>query len=79
MFGFLPGTTELRAIVRKVDTARHNGVPDGCVLELDLQAMPPETTGFDPMALISAGGKRSPCVRPSPPSTVPRRTIGWPV
>ncbi|MGH3581436.1 MAG: S49 family peptidase, partial [Mycobacterium sp.] len=57
MFGFLPGTAELRAIVRKVDTARHNGVPDGCVLELDLQAVPPETTGFDPMTLLSVGGK----------------------
>lgn len=57
MFGFLPGTAELRAIVRKVDTVRHNGVPDGCVLELDLQAVPPETTGFDPMTLLSVGGK----------------------
>ncbi|MCX2712113.1 signal peptide peptidase SppA [Mycolicibacterium sp. J2] len=65
MFGFLPdflpgflsGPADLRAIVRKVDTARHNGVPEGCVLELDLQAVPPETVGFDPLALISAGGR----------------------
>jgi protease-4 len=57
MFGFLPGPVDLRAIVRKVDTARHSGVPNGCVLELDVQAVPPETTGFDPLALLSAGGK----------------------
>lgn len=57
MLGYLPGPADLRAIVRKVDTARHNGVPDGCVLELDLQAVPPETAGFDPLALVSAGGK----------------------
>ncbi|MGB5150647.1 MAG: signal peptide peptidase SppA [Mycobacterium sp.] len=60
MFGFLPslpGRADLKALVRKVDTARHSGVPNGCVLELDLQAVPPETTGFDPLALLSAGGK----------------------
>ncbi|MGA9373998.1 MAG: signal peptide peptidase SppA, partial [Mycobacterium sp.] len=57
MFGFLPGPVDLRAIIRKVDTARHSGVPNGCVLELDVQAVPPETTGFDPLALLSAGGK----------------------
>lgn len=60
MFSFLadlPGTDELRAIVRKVDTARHHGVPDGCVLELDLQSVPLETGGFDPLAMIAGGGK----------------------
>lgn len=60
MFSFLtdvPGTGELRAIVRKVDTARHHGVPEGCVLELDLQAMPPETSGFDPLAMLTGNGK----------------------
>ena len=43
MFSFLPGlpgTDDLRAVVRRVDTARHHGVPDGCVLELDLMAAP---------------------------------------
>ena len=43
MFSLLsgvPGTDELRALVRQVDTARHHGVPDGCVLELDLQSVP---------------------------------------
>lgn len=60
MFGFLPslpGPDDLKSLVRKVDTARHNGVPDGCVLELDLQSAPPESVGFDPLALISLGGK----------------------
>ena len=60
MFSFLsdvPGTDELRAIVRKVDTARHHGVPSGCVLELDLQSVPPESSSFDPLAMITGGGK----------------------
>ncbi len=60
MYSFLsdvPGTDELRAIVRKVDTARHHGVPGGCVLELDLQAVPQETGSFDPLAMITGGGK----------------------
>ncbi|MEU0495314.1 signal peptide peptidase SppA [Mycobacterium sp. NPDC006124] len=60
MFSFLsdvPGTDELRAIVRKVDTARHHGVPSGCVLELDLQSVPQETGGFDPLAMLSGNGK----------------------
>jgi protease-4 len=60
MFSFLPGipgADDLRSLVRKVDTARHHGVPDNCVLELDLLAAPPETTGFDPMAIISGGGR----------------------
>jgi len=53
----IPGTDELRAIARKVDTARHQGVPDGCVLELDLQSVPNETGGFDPLAVIAGGGR----------------------
>lgn len=53
----LPGPDELRALVRRVDTARHNGVPSGCVLELDLQSVPPETVGFDPFAMIASGGR----------------------
>ncbi len=60
MFSFLtdvPGTDELRAIVRKVDTARHHGVPSGCVLELDLQSVPQETSGFDPLAMLTGNGK----------------------
>jgi protease-4 len=61
MFSFLtdviPGTDELRAVVRKVDTARHHGVPGGCVLELDLQSVPQETGGFDPLAMLTGGGK----------------------
>ena len=60
MFDFLPGipgADELRTLTRRVDTARHHGVPDGCVLELDLQAVPNETSGFDPLAMIAGGGR----------------------
>ncbi|MGE2718263.1 signal peptide peptidase SppA [Mycolicibacterium celeriflavum] len=63
MFAFLPGMSGLpgladaRALARRVDTARHNGVPNGCVLELDLTTVPNETGGFDPLALISGAGK----------------------
>ncbi|MET0756982.1 MAG: signal peptide peptidase SppA [Mycobacterium sp.] len=60
MFTFLPGipgADELRSLARKVDTARHRGVPNGCVLELDLQAVPHETAGFDPFAMIAHGGR----------------------
>lgn len=51
----IPGADDLRSLARKLDTARHHGVPNGCVLELDLMAAPPETVGFDPMAIISGG------------------------
>ena len=60
MFSFLPGipgTDELRALARRVDTARHHGVPSGCVLELDLLSVPHETAGFDPFAMIASGGR----------------------
>jgi protease IV len=60
MFAFLPGipgADELRTLVRRVDTARHHGVPNGCVLELDLPAVPGETGGFDPFAMIASGGR----------------------
>jgi len=53
----IPGTDEIRSIVRKVDTARHHGVPSRCVLELDLQSAPPEASGFDPLAVLSGAGK----------------------
>ncbi|HTY32622.1 signal peptide peptidase SppA [Mycobacterium sp.] len=60
MFAFLPslpGIDEVRALAGRVDTARHHGVPNGCVLELDLRSVPPETTGFDPLAIITAGSR----------------------
>ncbi|HEX3283644.1 MAG TPA: signal peptide peptidase SppA [Mycobacterium sp.] len=60
MFSFVPGVPSLddwRSLGRKVDTARHHGVANGCVLELDLLTDPPETSGFDPMAIISGGGR----------------------
>jgi len=53
----LPGPDDVRGLARRVDTARHNGIPDGCILELDLQHAPPETAGFDPMALITGQGR----------------------
>src|ERR1700758_762569 len=60
MFGFLPslpGLPDVRALAGRVDTARHHGVPNGCVLEFDLRSVPPETTGFDPLAIITGGGR----------------------
>jgi protease IV len=60
MFAFLPkppGVDDVRAFARRVDTARHHGVPKGCVLELNLRATPPEAGGFDPLTMISGGGR----------------------
>jgi protease IV len=60
MFSFLPsipGIDDLRALGRRVDTARHHGVPDGCILELDLMSAPQESAGFDPLAMIASGGR----------------------
>ncbi|MBX7432114.1 signal peptide peptidase SppA [Mycobacterium sp. Y57] len=63
MFSLLsgvPGFDDVRGLIKRVDTARHQGVPDGCILELDLQSAPPEAAGFDPMAVLSGviGGSR---------------------
>ena len=58
MRSFLSGVPgDLRGVGRRIDTARHHGVPNGCILELDLQSLPPETSGFDPMAFIAGGGR----------------------
>ena len=60
MFSFLPdppGIDDVRALARRVDTARHHGVPSGCVLELDLRVAPPEAGGVDPLAIITGGGR----------------------
>ena len=60
MFSLLtgvPGFDDLRALVRKVDTARHHGVASGVILEFDLQSIPPETGGFDPLAFVTGGGR----------------------
>ena len=60
MFSFLPdppGIDDVRALARRVDTARHHGVPNGCVLELDLRVAPPETSGLDPLTIITGGGR----------------------
>lgn len=56
MFAFLPalpGVDDVRALAGRVDTVRHHGVPNGCVLEFNLRSMPPETAGFDPMAFVT--------------------------
>lgn len=60
MFAFLPtlpGLDDVRSLVNRVDTARHHGIPNGCVLEFSLRSMPPETTGFDPLAIITGAGR----------------------
>ena len=60
MFAFLPdppGIDDVRALARRVDTARHHGVPSDCVLELDLRVAPPEAGGFDPLTIITGGGR----------------------
>ncbi|CAN5506472.1 signal peptide peptidase SppA [soil metagenome] len=53
----VPGLDDVRALIRRVDTARHHGVPAGCILEVTLDTVPPETAGFDPLALLNAGGR----------------------
>ncbi len=60
MFAFLPsipGVDDVRALANRVDTARHHGVPNGCVLECNLRSVPPETTGFDPFTIVTGGGR----------------------
>jgi len=60
MFSLLsgvPGFDDIRELARKVDTARHHGVPDGVILEFDVQSVPPETAGFDPVTFITGGGR----------------------
>ncbi|EHB56370.1 signal peptide peptidase SppA, 67K type [Mycolicibacterium rhodesiae JS60] len=60
MFAFLPavpGADDIRDALRRIDTARHHGVPDGCILELDLQTVPPEVSGFDPLTFVTGGGR----------------------
>jgi protease IV len=64
MFAFLPSipglldrVDDVRALIGRVDTARHHGVPNGCVLEFSLRSAPPETTGLDPLAIITGGSR----------------------
>ena len=64
MFVFLPALPgiskwgdEVRALAGRVDTARHHGVPNGCVLEFTVHSVPPETSGFDPVAILTGGGR----------------------
>lgn len=53
----IPGFDDVRALARKVDTARHHGVPGGCILEYNLEIVPPETVGFDPLVVLTRGGR----------------------
>jgi protease IV len=55
--GFLDRTDDVRALVNRVDTARHQGIPNGCVLEFSLRSVPPESSGFDPLAIITGAGR----------------------
>ena len=62
MSAFLPGVPDevrgfLKTGARKIDTARHNGVPNGCILELDLQTLPPEAAAFDPIRFVTGAGR----------------------
>ena len=57
MLTFLPGVPDVPGLIRRVDTARHHGVPKGCILEMDLQSVPPETAGFDPLKLLTGAGR----------------------
>ncbi len=60
MFAFLPGipgADDVRDALRRIDTARHHGVPGGVILEFDVQSVPPETAGFDPLTFITGGGR----------------------
>lgn len=61
MFALLPSLPRLddvRTLFDRVDTARHHGIPNGCVLELNLSTVPPESTSFDPLAIITGGGRQ---------------------
>ena len=62
MLEFLPGVPDevrgfIKTGVRKIDTARHHGVPSACVLELDLQSIPAESVGFDPVRFVTGAGR----------------------
>jgi len=58
MRSLLPGVPdEVRGLARRIDTVRHHGVPSGCILELDLQSVPPETAGFDPVRFVTGTGR----------------------
>src|SRR5271156_1460632 len=87
MFAFLPdppGIDDVRTFARRVDTARHHGVPKGCVLELDLRVAPPGAGGGGPPTnLLRAGpppggapvprGRREPF--PGPPGPAADRRV----
>ncbi len=58
MRSLIPGVPdEVRGLARRIDTVRHHGVPGGCILEVDLQSVPPETAGFDPVRFVTGGGR----------------------
>lgn len=62
MRSLLPGVPDevrsfLKTGARRIDTARHHGVPNGCILEVDLQSVPPETAAFDPVRFVTGAGR----------------------
>lgn len=58
MRSLIPGVPDdVRGLARRIDTVRHHGVPGGCILEVDLQSVPPETAGFDPVRFVTGGGR----------------------
>ncbi|MBU3749005.1 MAG: signal peptide peptidase SppA [Mycobacterium sp.] len=62
MRSLLPGVPkDLRGLIktgsRRIDTARHHGVPDRCILEFDVESVPPETAGFDPVRFVTGAGR----------------------
>lgn len=58
MRSFLPGIPDdLRGVIKTIDTARHHGVPQGCILEMNLQSVPPESASFDPMRFITGAAR----------------------
>lgn len=49
---------DVRVLARRIDTTvRHRGVPDRCILEFDIQSVPPETVGFDPVRMVTGAGR----------------------
>lgn len=62
MRSLLPGVPDevrgfLRTGARRIDAARHHGVPGDCILEVDLQSMPPEAAAFDPVRFVTGAGR----------------------
>lgn len=53
----IPGPDVWCKVAGRVDTVLHRGVPQGCVIEMDIQSIPPEVGSFDPLTFIQIGAK----------------------